>query len=103
MKKALFYLPAAVYTIAIAALYLTLEVFTPVWLVWTILLWFSGFLLNKGKLWSGLLGLLPAVHILYMSTQYTGQVINEKPLGIITAAYVLVCMLVVWMNRSPKQ
>ena len=103
MKKVLFYLPAGVYTIAIIALYLMIEAFTTTWFVWTVLLWFSGFLLNKGKIWGGLFGLLPAIHLLYMRTQYTGQVINERPLGIITAAYVLICMFVVWMNRPTKQ
>lgn len=49
----------------------------------------------------GLFGLLPAIHLLYMSTQSTGQVINiEMPLGIITALHVLACGFCVWKKGS---
>ena len=48
-----------------------------------------------------LFGLLPAIHLLYMSTQFTGQVINiEMPLGIITALYMIVCGFWVWKKGS---
>ena len=104
MKKVLFYLPAVVYTIAVIALNIILKTLSPLWYVWVALLWLGGFLLNKGKVWGGLFGLLPAIHLLYMSTQYTGQVINiEMPLGIASALYVLVCMLVAWKKGSTKQ
>ena len=102
MKKVLFYLPAVIYTIAVIALNIILKTFSPLWYVWVVLLWLGGVLLNKGKVWGGLFGLLPAVHILYMSTQTTGQVISEAPLGIITAVYVLVCMFVAWKKGSNK-
>ena len=70
-----------------------------------VLLWLGGFLLNKGKVWGGLFGLLPAIHLLYMSTQTTGQVINiEMPLGIITALYVVACGFWVWKKvQAMKQ
>ena len=100
MKKALFCLPAVIYTIAVAALNIILNIFSPLWYAWVILLWLGGYLLNKGKVWGGLLGLLPAAHILYMSTQSTGQVISEAPLGIITAIYVLACMFAVWKKDA---
>ena len=78
MKKVLFYLPAAIYTIAVIALNIILKTLSPLWYVWAALLWLNGFLLNKGKVWGGLFGLLPAVHLLYMSTQSTGQVSTLK-------------------------
>ena len=102
MKKVLFYLPAVIYTIAVIALNIVLWTFSPLWYAWVVLLWLGGFLLNKGKVWGGLFGLLPAAHILYMSTQSTGQVINEAPLGIITAIYVLACMFAAWKKNSGK-
>ena len=103
MKKVFSYLPAVIFTIAVIALNIILKTFSPLWYAWVALLWLGGFLLNKGKIWGGLFGLLPAIHLLYMSTQSTGQVINiEMPLGIVIAVYVLVCMLVVWKKGSNK-
>ena len=104
MKKMLFYLPAVVYTIAVIALNIILKTFSPLWYAWVVLLWLGGFLLNKGKVWGGLFGLFPSVHLLYMSTQSTGQVINiEMPLGIITALYVIACCFWVWKKKSANQ
>lgn len=101
MKKFLFYLPAAVYAIAVIVLNMILKTFSPLWYVWVVLLWLGGFLLNKGKVWGGLFGLLPAVHLLYLSTQYTGQTVNvEMPLGVGTAVYVLVCIFVAGKNAT---
>ena len=102
MKKVLFYLPAAVYTIGVIALNIILSILTPLWYVWSVLLWLSGFLLNKGKVWGGLLGLLPTAHILYMSTQDTNQIVSEAPLGIITAVYVIACMFVTRKDQTYK-
>ena len=100
MKKVLFYLPAAIYTISVIALNVILKTFSPLWYAWVALLWLAGFLLSKGKVWGGLFGLLPAVHILYMNIQSTGQVINEAPLGIVTVVYVLICMFVTWKKGA---
>lgn len=104
MKNVLFYLPAILYTIAVIMLNIILRTFSPLWYIWITLLWLSGFLFSKGKTWSVLLGLIPAVHILYMGTQYTGQIINiEIPLGVATALYVIGCSLWVWKNYPIKQ
>ena len=102
MKKVLLYFPSIVYAIATIVLNIILQTFSPLWYVWIALLWFCGFILNKGKVWGGLFGLLPAIHILYMSTQETGQVISEMPIGIIMALYILICMFVVWKKGTAK-
>ena len=102
MKKVLFYVPAVIYTIAVIALNIILKTFFPLWYVWVVLLWLGGFMLSKDKVWGGLFALLPAAHILYISTQSTGQVISEVPLGIMTAVYFLVCMFVVWKKGPNK-
>ena len=105
MKKILFYVPAIFYTIGIIALNIILKTFSPLWYIWAVLLWLSGFLLTKEKTWGCVLGLFPAVHLMYMSMQYTGQVINiELPLGLITAIYFLACGYVVWKkNREENE
>ena len=102
MKNVLFYLPAVIYAIAIITLNIILKTCSPLWYAWVVLLWLGGFLLSKGKVWGGLLGLLPPAHILYMSMQSSGQVISEAPLGIITAIYVLVCMFATRRNKATK-
>lgn len=99
MKKALLVAPAAIYTVAIIVLNIILKTFSPLWYAWALCLWVGGYFLNKGKLWGCILELAPAIHIIYMSTQYTGQAISERPLGVITAMYALVCGFVVWRNN----
>lgn len=99
MKKVLFYLPAALYTAAVIALNIILKTFSPLWYIWAALLWLGGFLLGKGKAWGGLFGLVPAVHLVYMGTQYTGQPVNiEMPQGIATALYILGCVF--WVKKK---
>ena len=100
MIKAIYFLPAAIYTVAVIFLNVILKDLSPLWYAWVVLLWLSGFLLNKGRVWGGLLGLLPAAHILHMSTQSTGQIISGAPLGIITALYVLVCTFIAWKKGA---
>lgn len=100
MKKVLFFLPAVVYTIAVIALNIILQTFSPLWYTWVVLLWLGGLFLSKGKAWGGLFGLFPSAHLIYMSSQYTGQAINiEMPLGIATALYVLCCSFLVWKKN----
>ena len=101
MKKALFFLPAAAYTLAAMGLNIVLHTFVPLWYGWAALLWLGGWFLARGKPWGGLIGLVPAVHLLYMSTRSTGQVVNiELPLGLVTAVYVGVCIGVVWKHTG---
>ena len=102
MKKVLLYLPSIVFFIVTIVLNIILQTFSPLWYVWIVLLWLGGFMLNKGKVWGGIFGLLPAIHILYMGTQETGQVINEMPIGVITALYIIICMFVVWKKGTAK-
>lgn len=104
MKRILHYLPALILTMGIIALNNILKTFSPLWYVWAVLLWLAGFLLNKGQFWGCLLGLIPTVHLVYMSMQYTGQVINiELPLGMVIAVYYIVCGLLTWKRQNTKE
>ena len=70
--------------------------------VWLVAFFVSGLLLDKGKFWGSAFGLIPAVVFMYMSTRYTGQVINiELPLGIIIAVYYIICSIAVY-KRTKK-
>ena len=100
MKKAIVFAPAAIFTVAIVALNIILKTFSPLWYAWVLLLWTGGFIMNKGKTWGAVIGLLPGVHLIYMSTQYAGQVINiELPLGLIVVIFYLGCGFVIWKRN----
>ena len=100
MKKAIVFAPSAIFTVAIVALNIILKTFSPLWYAWVLLLWVGGLVMNKGKAWGAVIGLLPGVHLIYMSTQYTGQVINiELPLGLIVVIFYLGCGFVIWKRN----
>lgn len=100
MKKAIVFEPAAIFTVAVVALNIILKTFSPLWYAWVLLLWVGGLVMNKGKAWGAVIGLLPGVHLIYMSTQYTGQVINiELPLGLIVVIFYLGCGFVIWKRN----
>lgn len=68
---------------------------------WLVAFFISGLLLDKGKFWGSVFGLIPAVAFMYMSTRYTGQVINlELPLGIVTAVYYIICSITVYKHTK---
>ena len=58
-KKILSYVPAILYTVGSIVLNIILKTFSPLWYIWAVLLWLSGFLLNKEKSWGCVLGLFP--------------------------------------------
>lgn len=100
MKKAIVFAPAAVFTVAVVALNIMLKTFSPLWYAWVLLLWIGGLVMNKRMAWGAVIGLLPGVHLIYMSTQYTGQVINiELPLGLIVVIFYLGCGFVIWKRN----
>ena len=107
VRTFLLLLPAVLYTVGAVSLNVILNVMLSepslLWYGWALLLWISGILLYKGK-WGGALpGLLPAVQLMYMGMQYTGQVINiEFPLGVGTAIYVAVCGVCVWRKGAVR-
>lgn len=61
-------------------------------LIWLLLFCVSGFLLSMEKIWGGVFGMIPGFVFMWMSTNYTGQVINiELPLGIIIVGFYVGC------------
>ncbi|MEA5010657.1 MAG: hypothetical protein VB100_02930 [Angelakisella sp.] len=103
MGKVLFYLPAIFFAVlygwvALAAM----GAISPVVFVWIGLFIVSGFLLSKYKFWGGLFGMLPGLHMIYMSTKDTGQVMNiELPMGLILVIfYVFCCSFVIYQKKN---
>lgn len=92
MKKIVFYIPAIIFTVLYGLLAIGgIGAISPVVAVWLIFFLTSGILLGKDMFWGGLLGALPAIHLIYMGNQETGQIINEMPIGIIVLIFYIVC------------
>ena len=100
MKRVIFYTPAAIFALCVIALNIILKTPSPLWYAWVFLLWISGVIMNRGNAWGAAVGILPAAHLIYMSTQNTGQVINiELPLGLIIMLYFTACGFAIWRNQ----
>lgn len=102
MRKLIGYIPAVLFTafylyVGMTGAGLTMSMV----LIWLACFWLSAFLLHKGLFWGGVFGLVPGVHMIYMSTQYTGQVINiEMPLGIILILFYGIYGFYLWKKRN---
>lgn len=101
ISKLLFFIPfilfVVVYLIMVIAGFSIISMEEVAWLA---AFFVSGLLLDKGKFWGGAFGLIPAFAFMYMSTRYTGQVINiELPLGIVIAVYYIICSMVVYKKK----
>lgn len=106
MKKMIFYVPAIVFTAFYgwAANSFGIELISPIIFVWLTLFFVSGILLSKGRFLGGCLGMIPGIHLIYMSTKDTGQIINiELPLGIIVLTFYLLCSGFVFYKRKKAQ
>lgn len=102
MKKIIFYIPAIVFTAFYgwAAISFGVKLISPIIFVWLTLFFVSGILLSKGNFLGGGLGMLPGLHLIYMSTKDTGQIINiELPLGIIVLTFYLLCSGFIFYKR----
>ena len=105
MKKTVFYIPAIIFIFFYGLLAIAnVGAISPIVLVWLVLFLMSGILLSKGIFWGSLLGILPAIHLVYMGTQDTGQIINEMPIGIIVFIFYFICgSTVYYKNKKVKQ
>jgi len=69
-------------------------------IIWIALFLVSGFLLSKEKIWGCVFGMIPGIVFVWMSTVYTGQVINiELPLGLIIIGFFLGCGIGIYRKR----
>lgn len=102
MKKIVFYIPAMIFTVLYGLAAISdIGAVSSFVIVWLLLFLVAGIFLSKGKFWGGILGALPAIHLIYMGTQETGQVINEMPIGIVVLIFYAICMLFIF-NKSKK-
>ena len=69
-------------------------------IIWIALFLVSGFLLSKEKIWGCVFGMIPGIVFVWMSTVYTGQVINiELPLGLVIIGFFLGCGIGIYRKR----
>lgn len=69
-------------------------------IIWVALFLVSGFLLTKEKVWGCVFGMVPGIVFVWMSTVYTGQVINiELPLGLVIIGFFLGCGIGIYRKR----
>lgn len=103
-RKMLYFIPALMFIIAyMVMLVLGFGIVSVKEVAGLFLLIIGGVLLCGGKFWGSILGMIPAVYFIYMSTQYTGQVINiELPLGIALIIYYLICSFVVYRGSKKR-
>ncbi|MBR5317904.1 MAG: hypothetical protein IKU39_08435 [Lachnospiraceae bacterium] len=101
-RRMLYFIPALIFIIAyIVMLVLGFGIVSVREVVWLLLFLISGFLLSGDKFWGSIFGMIPAVIFIFMSTEYTGQVINvERPLGIALIIYYLICSFVVYRGSK---
>jgi len=94
VKRIVFYIPAILFVIIFGwfAISFGIGSISPIVFVWIILFLVSGYLLNNANVLGGVLGILPGINLIYMSTKDTGQVINiELPFGIIILIFYVLC------------
>ena len=101
MRKIVFYVPAIIYAILYGVVAISnIGTISPYVIVWLALFFISGLILNKNVFWGSLLGALPAIHLIYMGTQETGQIINEMPIGIVVLIFYIICGCFVYINNK---
>lgn len=107
MKKTLFFIPVILFALFYGFVAITdIGAMSPVVIGWLALFIAAGVLLSRTVFWGSLLGILPAIHLICMSTQETGQVVNiELPLGIIVLLFYVICGYFVYKHgiAKPKQ
>lgn len=105
MKKLVLFIPVIVFILFYGFMLIaSFGVVSPVVIGWLALFTIAGALLCKDIYWGAILGILPALHLIYMSTQETGQVGNiELPLGIVVLIFYLICGYFVYKRKISKQ
>ena len=100
-KQILYFLPFILSIITyLVATFLGLGMISIKELVWLALFLISGFLLSEEKVWGCLFGMIPGAVFIWMSTNYTGQVINiELPLGLIIIGFYIGCGAGIYRKR----
>lgn len=101
MKKILYYIPFVVFGLFYALiLFSGANSVSPIVWLWLALFFISGILMGKNIAWGAIAGMLPAIHLIYMGTKDTGQIINETPIGIMVFIFYAICFYACRKSRK---
>lgn len=100
-KQILYFLPFIISIITyLGATIMGLGLISAKEIVWIALFLISGFLLSSDKFWGSIFGMIPGIVFVWMSTNYTGQVINiELPLGMIIIGFYVGCGIGIYRKQ----
>ena len=104
MKKAVYFIPVvlAILLYIILGFIGSFSAIHPLVYFWIAVMFLSSLFMFKNKWYGCIGGLLVGFVVIFMSTQYTGQVIDiERPLGAFLCIYYLTCGIVVY-NKSKR-
>lgn len=102
MKKILYFIPIALALLLYTVLGFSVgfSAISPwVWF-WIVIMFVAAVVMFKQKWYGCIGGLAVGCVLIYMSTQNTGQIINERPLGIILCIYYLICGIAVYKKTK---
>lgn len=105
MKKFIFYIPTVLLAIIFGGLTIIYGIssISPIVIVWIGLFLVGGFMLNQYKSWGAIVGMLPGIHFIYMSTKDTGQAIDiELPIGLIILIFYIFCSVYVYRKNKTR-
>lgn len=103
MKKAIYFIPVvlAILLYIMLGFIGSFSAIHPLAYFWISILFLSSLFMFKNKWYGCIGGLLVGFVLIFMSTQYTGQVIDiERPLGIFLCIYYLTCGIVVYKTSK---
>ena len=60
-------------------------------------------MVNKNISCGSLLGALPAIYLIYMGTQETGQIINEMQIRIVVLIFYIICGYFIHRNNKTSK
>jgi uncharacterized membrane protein (UPF0136 family) len=104
MKKIRFYIPAIIFAVFYGMIAISdIGAISPIVFIWLALFFISGYILHKNIYWGSIFGTLPAIHLIYMGTQETGQIINEMPIGIVVLIFYIICGYIVYKNYKSSK
>lgn len=100
-KQLLYFMPFILFIIAyMGAIIMGLGMISVKEIVWLALFLIGGFLLSKEKIWGCLLGMIPGIVFVGLSTNETGQVINiEFSLGMIIIGFYVGCGIGIYRKQ----
>ena len=104
-KQLLYFLPFILSIITyLGATIMGLGMISAKEIVWIGLFLASGFLLSQEKIWGSIFGMIPGIVFVWMSTNYTGQVINiELPFGMLIIGFYAGCGMGIYRKRQLKK